>query len=298
MPPAPDPSAPSVAETPASAPSGGGRLGPPPTAPRSTWLRDLLEVLLIALVLYAVIWTCIETVRVDGQSMDNTLQDGNFLIASKISYVFGNPQRGDIVILDPPHSCSGGTSTADYVKRVVGLPGDSLEITPATSSQPGQLYIEPGGAGPWEIVREPYLPNSWGQVPESVPPDGIAIGRVVHIPARMYVVLGDNRDELLRLPGLRHGRPHPDPGQGHLPRVATLRLRRAGSGPHPRRQLCSPTGGGRRHRPPPRRPPAAPCCAAAAREGPPVTTPKQPARLSRAGPVPGAALSLRRRPSR
>ena len=79
----------------------------PPTRARSTWVRDLLEILLVAVVLYALIWTCIETVRVDGDSMQNTLQNGDFLIASKISYVFGNPSRGDIVILRPaPHSAT------------------------------------------------------------------------------------------------------------------------------------------------------------------------------------------------
>lgn len=195
MPPAPDPLAPASVASPPSAPPGGGPAAPPHNPHRSTWLRDILEVLLIALVLYAVIWTCVETVRVDGQSMDNTLQNGDFLIASKISYVFGNPQRGDIVILDPPHSCSGGAPTSDYVKRVVGLPGDNLEITPATAGQPGELYVEPGGTGAWEIVREPYLPDTWEQAPESVVPDGLAIGRVVHVPAGMYVVLGDNRNE-------------------------------------------------------------------------------------------------------
>jgi signal peptidase I len=195
MPPAPDPPGPSVAEPATSAPVAGGGADPWEAAPRSSWLRDLLEVLLIALVLYAVIWTCIETVRVDGQSMDNTLHDGDFLIASKISYVFGNPQRGDIVILDPPHSCDAGAATADYVKRVVGLPGDNLEVTPATATRAGQLYVEPGGRGPWEIMREPYLPETWEQGSEAVPPNGIAIGQVVHVPAATYVVFGDNRNE-------------------------------------------------------------------------------------------------------
>jgi signal peptidase I len=195
MPAGPDPPAPSVAETAGSAPPGSPSLGPPGAPPRSAWLRDILEVLLIALVLYAVIWTCIETVRVDGQSMENTLQNGDFLIASKISYAFGNPQRGDIVILNPPHSCDGTTATSDYVKRVVGLPDDNLEITPASSARAGQLYVEPGGRGPWEVVREPYLPDPWEQGPESVPPDGIAINQVVHVPPGMYVVMGDNRNE-------------------------------------------------------------------------------------------------------
>ena len=81
----------------------------PPTEakPGSAWFRDLLEVLLIAVVLYALIWTCIDPVRVEGEGYQNALQNGNFLIASKISYLFSNPARGDIVILNPPPQCGG-----------------------------------------------------------------------------------------------------------------------------------------------------------------------------------------------
>ena len=131
---------------------------PPPPRARSTWVRDLLEILLVAVVLYALIWTCIETVRVDGDSMQNTLQNGDFLIASKISYVFGNPARGDIVILEPPHTCDD--TSADYIKRVVGLPGDNIEID--AQHQPTELLVQPGGTGTWDRVEEPYLPDDLG----------------------------------------------------------------------------------------------------------------------------------------
>ena len=163
-----------------------------PAATRSAWVRDLLEVLLVAVVLYAVIWTCIETVRVDGESMQNTLQNGDFLIASKISYVLGNPARGDIVILNPPHQCDA--TSADYVKRVVGLPGDNIEID--AEINPAELLVQPGGTGPWDRVAEPYLPNAWEQGPD-FPSSGTAdaVDRVLHIPAGDYFVMGDNRNE-------------------------------------------------------------------------------------------------------
>jgi len=166
--------------------------GQPPATParaRSTWFRDLLEVLLIALLLYAVIWSCIETVRVDGTSMEATLNDGDFLIASKISYVFGNPQRGDIVILDPPHECS--SSTADYVKRVIGLPGDNIEIV--TDPAPSRVLVQPGGTGLWDVIEEPYVLGPW-MVNEPSPYGVDAVDHVLHIPAGEYFVMGDNRN--------------------------------------------------------------------------------------------------------
>ncbi len=164
----------------------------PPLRARSTWVRDLLEILLVAVVLYAVIWSCIETVRVDGDSMQNTLQNGDFLIASKISYVFGNPARGDIVILDPPHMC--GETADDYIKRVVGLPGDNIEID--ARSTPTELLVQPDGTGPWTRVEEPYLPNAWEQGP-AFPGSGIAdaVDQVLRIPAGDYFVMGDNRNQ-------------------------------------------------------------------------------------------------------
>ena len=146
----------------------------------------------MAVVLYALIWTCIETVRVDGDSMQNTLQNGDFLIASKISYVVGNPARGDIVILEPPHTCDA--TSADYIKRVVGLPGDNIEIDAQTN--PTALLVQPGGTGTWDRVEEPYLPDDWEQGPDFSAPGTVnAVDRILHIPAGEYFVMGDNRNE-------------------------------------------------------------------------------------------------------
>jgi signal peptidase I len=124
--------------------------------------------------------------------MQNTLQTGDFLIASKVSYVFGNPSRGDIVILDPPRTCDNTTS--DYVKRVVGLPGDNIEIDARTT--PAELLVQPGGTGPWDLLEEPYLPDPWEQGPD-FPAVGTAnaVDQVLHIPAGQYFVMGDNRNE-------------------------------------------------------------------------------------------------------
>jgi signal peptidase I len=172
-----------------------------------TWLRDAGEVLVIAVILYLVIWTCIQTVKVDGTSMVNTLQNGDLLIASKISYRLGSPERGDIVILTPPPYCDGnpcpGVETKDFIKRVIGLPGDKVEIA-GNTQQPGAhptwLLIEPGGSGPWTRVQEPYLPDSWTVNAFCCGPDGKKLdntqaGAVFSIPDGMYFVLGDNRNE-------------------------------------------------------------------------------------------------------
>ncbi|MGI8847208.1 MAG: signal peptidase I [Candidatus Dormibacteria bacterium] len=180
-------------------PAGGGRK-------ERSWLRDGLEVLVIALILYGIIWTCIQTVKVDGRSMVNTLQDGDLLIASKISYRLGSPERGDIVILTPPPYCDvdktapacapGSTiKQRDFIKRIVGLPGDNVEID--GTQQPTALLVQPGGSGPWSREAEPYLPNNWITNIKCCQPDGTNSDQphVFHVPANTYFVMGDNRNE-------------------------------------------------------------------------------------------------------
>ncbi len=157
---------------------------------RGNWIRDLVEVLLIALILYLVIWNALQTVRVDGDSMDNTLQNQDLLLASKVSYDFGgNPTRGDIVVLIPPSD-----PTRDFIKRVVGLPGDVIEID--GTKTPTKLLIKPGGQGDFQMVNEPYLPEPWTAMNFCCKSTGAgsATTQAVTIPAGDYFVLGDNRN--------------------------------------------------------------------------------------------------------
>ncbi|MBV8195033.1 MAG: signal peptidase I [Candidatus Dormibacteraeota bacterium] len=169
----------------------------PPAAPvapkrgrRANWLRDILEVLLIALILYVVIWSALQTVRVDGTSMVGTLQDQDLLLASKVSYDFGaNPSRGDIVVLIPPNDPS-----RDFIKRVIGLPGDTIEID--GSHQPTEVLIKPNGQGPWQLLSEPYLPQQWTTLNSCCRSDGTysSTAQPLNIPQGQYFVMGDNRN--------------------------------------------------------------------------------------------------------
>ena len=153
----------------------------------------------MAVVLYALIWTCIETVRVDGDSMQNTLQNGDFLIASKISYMVGNPARGDIVILQPPHTCDA--TSADYIKRVVGLPGDRLRIEDGQVYVNGALLEEPYATFepappnqfrdnfPARVYTNPEVDPDWWRQMQSLTHNGELV-----VPEGQYFVLGDNRN--------------------------------------------------------------------------------------------------------
>jgi signal peptidase I len=147
-------------------------------------------VLLIAVVLYIAIAFALQTVRVDGESMVGTLQNQDLLLASKISYDFGqNPQRGDIVILIPP-----ADPALDFIKRVVGLPGDVIEIN--GDHTPTQVLIKPGGKGAFQVLNEPYLPQAWTTLKDCCMPSGQASStpQPITIPANEYFAMGDNRN--------------------------------------------------------------------------------------------------------
>jgi signal peptidase I len=173
------------------APSAPPVANPPERPRRSTWLRDTLEVLLIALILYLVIANALQTVRVDGQSMVGSLNDQDLLLASKVSYDFGgNPQRGDIVVLMPPFD-----QTKDFIKRVIGLPGDVIEID--GRKPPTRILIKPGGQGAFQLLKEPYLPEPWTNSTYCCRSDGTASSstpNAVRVPKDDYFVMGDNRN--------------------------------------------------------------------------------------------------------
>jgi signal peptidase I len=141
----------------------------------SSFLRELAEVVLLAVILYIGISFAVQTVHVEGLSMFATLDDNDYLIANKIDYRLHAPQRGDIIILRPPNN-----NSTDFIKRVIALPGERLLI------RDGVVYIN------GHRLIEPYLPEAW-VVFNNWPATGSSSGTV--IPPNQYFVMGDNRNK-------------------------------------------------------------------------------------------------------
>lgn len=108
--------------------------------------------------------------RVDGDSMYPTLHDGDNLIVDKISYRFTDPERFDVIIFPYP-----GNEKIYYIKRIVGLPGETIQI-----DYDGNIYID------GEILSEDYGYES--MVNPGMAADPITLGD------DEYFVLGDNRN--------------------------------------------------------------------------------------------------------
>ena len=131
---------------------------------RGFW-RDLIETVLMAVVLFLLLNAVTSRVRVYNISMQPTLYEGNLLVVDKFAYKLGTPKRGDIVIFHYQ-----GTPTEDYIKRVIGLPGDTVNISNGVVQVNGQTLTEP------YIAALPKYTGTW-MVPEGE-----------------LFVLGDNRN--------------------------------------------------------------------------------------------------------
>src|SRR5262249_44048548 len=86
-------------------------------------LREVLEVAVITLVLFILVGGVVQNYRVEGPSMTPTLLNSQYILVDKVQYVFGSPKRGDVIVFKWPRDPS-----EDFVKRVIGVPGDTVHV--------------------------------------------------------------------------------------------------------------------------------------------------------------------------
>jgi len=140
-----------------------------PSEEKTNWGRfvfDIIETLALAGILFLGINAVSARVRVDGYSMIPTLEDGEFVLVSKINYRLGVVERGDIIVFHFPMD-----PEQELIKRVIGLPGDAISVQNGMVSVNGQALNEP------YIAAAPAYSGDW------TVPDG------------QLFVLGDNRND-------------------------------------------------------------------------------------------------------
>ena len=142
-----------------------------PTDPRERrsgalrFILDIVETLILSVVLFAVINAVSARIRVDGASMQPTLETGEFVIVNKLAYMLGKVQIGDVIVFHFPRD-----PEQEYIKRVIGLPGDKVTV------QDGIVSVNGQPLGEDYIASPPAYESTW-----EVPPDSL-------------FVLGDNRN--------------------------------------------------------------------------------------------------------
>ena len=134
-------------------------------ARRSHVLREIVETVLLTAAIFLVVNAATGRFRIEGDSMEPNLHNGEYVLIDKVSYLLHPPERGDVVVFTPPNN------ERDYIKRVIGLPGDTVEI------KGGQVYVN------GVVLDEPYLKNL---IHTDMPARAVEKGR--------YFVMGDNRN--------------------------------------------------------------------------------------------------------
>ena len=134
-------------------------------------VREVIETAVLTLLMFLVIHSAVQNFNVDGHSMEPNLHDKELILVDKWTYLFHAPARGDVIVFVAPPAPS-----EDYVKRIIGLPGDVITINNGAPTVDSvtlkEIYVRPAnmGATPGDMPVNKMI----------VPPDD-------------YFVLGDNR---------------------------------------------------------------------------------------------------------
>lgn len=144
---------------------------------QSSFQRFLFDLLKLgAIILFIVVPLRVYVAQpflVSGASMAPTFQTGEYLIVDQASYYFGDPQRGDVVIFRFPYN-----PDTFFIKRVIGLPGETVQITNGVVTIRNDQY--PDGT----TLDEPYVENA----------NGSPVTETTSLGPNEYFVLGDNRN--------------------------------------------------------------------------------------------------------
>lgn len=134
---------------------------------------EFFETLVVFAAIFAILYLFIAQFhKVSGSSMIPTLHNGDFLITEKVTYRFGGPNRGDIIVLKNPRD-----NSQDFIKRIIAIPGDSIKV------EKNSVFIN--GAE----VKELYLPTNTLTSAGSFLAEGVEL----KAGSNQYFVFGDNR---------------------------------------------------------------------------------------------------------
>src|SRR3989338_7487571 len=120
---------------------------------------DFLETIVVALSIFVVVYLfLVQPHEVKGNSMEPNFHNNEYILTDKITYKFREPQRGDVIIFKAPRN-----PDVDYIKRVIGLPGENVKV------EKGKIYIN------GQLLDEPYLKDATTLFPGSFMQEGLPI---------------------------------------------------------------------------------------------------------------------------
>jgi signal peptidase I len=132
-------------------------------------VREIIETLVLTVLMFLIIRLAVQNFTIDGTSMELSLHNQELVIVDKWSYIFNTPARGDVIVFVAPPE-----PTEDFIKRVIGLPGDIITVHGKQVIVDGktlsEAYVDPGHQG-----------NPFASVTN------------IRVPQGSYFVMGDNR---------------------------------------------------------------------------------------------------------
>ena len=132
-------------------------------------IREVIETITVTLLILFIIRLAVQSFRTDGQSMEPNFHTGEYVLVNKVAYFFQEPHRGDVIVFHYPFDIH-----KDFMKRVIGMPGDTIQTTET------QVLVN------GEILHEPYV---------SLPLNFES--RTWKLGTNESFVMGDNRDNSL-----------------------------------------------------------------------------------------------------
>jgi len=143
------------------------------------FVLDFIQSIVLALAVFVILYLFVaQPNQVSGNSMLPNFVDKEFLLTEKISYYIGDPQRGDVVIFKAPSTESCSAEECEYIKRIIGIPGDKVMI------KDGEVYLN------GELLDQTFLPSGVKTEEE----DYMKEGMEVTVPDGQYLCFGDNRE--------------------------------------------------------------------------------------------------------
>lgn len=142
------------------------------------FILEFVQSIVLALSVFVLLYLFVaQPNQVKGSSMVPNFTDGEYLLTDKLTYQFSPPQRGDVVVFRAPATESCAEDQCEYIKRVIGLPGDTVMV------KDNQVYLN------GQLLVQKFLPDDFVTSPGSFCEEG----KEVTVPEDEYLVFGDNR---------------------------------------------------------------------------------------------------------
>lgn len=142
------------------------------------FILEFVQSIVLALSVFVLLYLFIvQPNEVKGTSMVPNFQNGEYLLTDKLTYQFSDPQRGDVIVFKAPPSEPCSENECEYIKRIMGIPGDRIMI------EGGKVYLN------GKLLDQFFLPDDFASEPGEFCKEGVE----VTVPAGMYLPFGDNR---------------------------------------------------------------------------------------------------------